>query len=126
MSNYLFISFAYKMDRFTFFNERAHLFILFVENTVFGNSLDYLAVDLEGSGSIELDRYLLARADVDEFFVLDVLALEEGGEDQERAERAQIVENANRNDAFSVQSFLRRAGHHTAAEKLYNELTTVL
>ena len=88
---------------------------LFVENTVFGNSLDYLAVDLEGSGSVKFNGYLLARADVDEFFVLDVLALEEGGEDHKRFELAGVVEDAGGNESLAIEAILIGAGHHTAA-----------
>ena len=74
---------------------------------VFCNSRHGLAVDLEGGGSVELHADPVALGHGAGLFVLDVLALEYGGEYDECAKGPNAVVNEGGHGVFAVKSVLR-------------------
>lgn len=67
---------------------------ILIIKTKLRHTLDRFSVDLERTGGVEFDGDVLARTNLDLLFVLDVLTLEERGEDHKSAELACVVEDA--------------------------------
>ena len=76
------------MHRGSMFESDLHRRLYLGRGGVLGHAGDGLAVYLYGGGAVKDHLDIIARQDCDEFLALDMLPLEDGGEDHQGAETA--------------------------------------